>query len=62
MPRGSIRHMRSGTWLLRWEAPRSADGKRRQCQKTFHGTRREAEAELARLMEAGIAQLTQQRP
>ncbi len=45
-----------GTWYLRVEIDRGADGKRRQRRETFRGTKREAEVhlrELLRLAESG---------
>jgi len=46
--KGHIQGRGDGRWLLKWDAPRGIDGKRRQRYKTFKGTKREAENALAK--------------
>lgn len=48
--RGSIRQRSPGSWFLKVELPRKADGRRRQHIETIRGTRREAEKRLAQLV------------
>lgn len=50
MARGSLERMDSGSYRIRWEEPRGADGKRKQRQKTMAVTKRVAEAELNRII------------
>ncbi|MFZ1123624.1 MAG: hypothetical protein WAN59_00605, partial [Candidatus Baltobacteraceae bacterium] len=40
----------AGSWYLRVELPRSADGKRRQRREVVHGTKRDAERRLRVLL------------
>jgi integrase len=49
MAKGTIKR-RGRSWVLRWDKPRSTDGKRQQGFKSTRGTKKEAEAELHRLM------------
>lgn len=44
--RGHIDSRGKGTWRIRWEAPRGADGRRRYRGETIHGTKKEAEGVL----------------
>lgn len=48
--KGSISQRAEGSWTLRFDLGRDADGKRKQKVVTFRGTKREAERELTRLM------------
>lgn len=48
--KGHIHPRGEGRWLLKWDAPRGADGKRRQRYKTVKGTKREAQTALAKLI------------
>jgi integrase len=48
--KGSIRQRSKGSWALTFDAGRDANGKRRQKSVTVRGTKREAERELARLL------------
>ena len=48
--RGNIEQRGENTWRIRYDLPLGPDGKRRQARVTFHGTRREAERELTRLL------------
>ena len=50
MARGSVRRRSSSSWELRWDGPRTEDGKRNPQRKTFRGSKKAAEAELNRLM------------
>lgn len=51
--RGHIRQRAKGSWSLVVDVGRDpSTGKRRQVWKTFHGTKKQAEAELARLVSA----------
>ncbi len=50
--RGTIRQRSKGSWQLIFDAPREADGKRRQARQTIHGTKKEAEAKLRELLTA----------
>ena len=50
MARGSVTKTKSGSWLLRWDVPRRANGSRNQLQKTMGGNKKGAEAELARIL------------
>jgi integrase len=49
MAKGTVKR-RGRSWVLRWDKPRSPDGKRQQGFKSIRGTKKEAEAELHRLM------------
>jgi integrase len=49
-PRGHIRQRGPNRWELKFPAEASEDGRRRPVYKGFRGTRREAQAELARLL------------
>lgn len=54
MARGHIRQRGKGKWVVVYDLPRLADGKRRQKWVTVHGTKRDAQATLNRLLvEAG---------
>ncbi len=48
--RGHLQQRSPDTWRLKVYVGRSADGKRRYLERTVHGSRREAERELARLI------------
>ncbi len=48
--RGHLQQRSRDTWRLKVYVGRSADGKRRYLERTVHGSRREAERELARLV------------
>lgn len=48
--RGLIRQRSPGSWTIHWDEPRAADGKRRQRNKSIKGTKREAEAELRKIL------------
>ena len=51
MPRGQIIARKTNTWLVRlYQGRDPATGKRRYLNKTVHGERTSAEAELARLL------------
>jgi integrase len=51
MSRGHIRASGRGSWEIKFDAPR-ADGKRQVRYVTFRGTKREAQAELTKLLAA----------
>ena len=48
--RGSIKRRSKGSWTLIFDLPRSVDGKRRQKWVALHGTKREAQQELTRIL------------
>lgn len=48
---GSVRHLGRDKWQVRYEIGTDADGRRIQKSFTWHGKRREAEAELRRRLE-----------
>lgn len=48
--RGHLQHRSGDTWRLKVYLGRSADGRKRYLERTVHGTRREAERELSRLV------------
>jgi integrase len=48
--RGHLQQRSRDTWRLKVYVGRSADGKRRYLERTVHGSRREAERELVRLV------------
>ncbi len=49
--KGHVAHGHApGSWYLRVELPRSADGKRRQRREAVHGTKRDAERRLRALL------------
>ena len=48
--RGLIRQRSKGSWTIHWDEPRGPDGKRRQRNKAVKGTKREAEAELRKIL------------
>jgi integrase len=48
--RGHLQQRSRDTWRLKVYVGRSADGKRRYLERTVHGSRKEAERELARLV------------
>jgi len=48
--RGSVSKRGKSSWRIRFDLERGADGKRKQCESTFRGTRKEAEEELVRLL------------
>ena len=48
--RGTIKQRAKGTWTVWWDEPRAADGKRRQRNKSVRGTKRDAEAELRKIL------------
>ena len=48
--RGHLQQRGRNTWRLKVFLGRSTDGRRRYIERTFRGTRREAERELARLV------------
>ena len=48
--RGTIKQRAKGTWTIWWDEPRGADSKRRQRNKSAKGTKREAEAELRKIL------------
>jgi integrase len=48
--KGSIRQRSKGSWTITFDAGRDANGRRRQKSITVRGTKREAERELARLL------------
>ena len=48
---GTIRK-RGKSWTIWWDEPREIDGKRRQRNKSIKGTKREAEAELRKILTA----------
>jgi len=45
--RGSIKPLSKGKWRVKWDAPKGADGTRRQHEHRFSGTKAQAEAFLA---------------
>lgn len=47
---GSILKRGKNSWLLRYELPRRADGKRRQGTETVHGTKKDAEKRLREIL------------
>jgi len=49
---GSIRQRADGSWELKYDLPRSPEGKRRQKTETVRGTKRQAQEALTRLMHA----------
>ena len=60
MARGTVRtgsegSWPRGSWELRWDEPRGEDGKRRQKSKVFRGTKKGAQAELIRIVEAELS-------
>jgi integrase len=61
MSRGHIRQRAPGTWSLKYEGPRAADGRRASFYKTVRGSKREAAIELARL-QAAVADNTHVAP
>ena len=48
--KGHVRQRGKGTWSIVLEMPRGPDGRRRQKWHTVHGTKKNAERELARLV------------
>lgn len=48
--RGHLQQRSRDTWRLKVYVGRSADGRKRYVERTIHGSRREAERELARLV------------
>lgn len=48
--RGHLQQRSRDTWRLKVYVGRSADGRKRYVERTVHGSRREAERELARLV------------
>lgn len=50
MARGSIRQRSRGSWSITFDAPRGADGKRKQKTLTVQGTKRQAQAELTAIL------------
>jgi integrase len=52
MSRGHLRQRSPGSWTVKYEGPRGADGRRTTFYKTVRGSKREAAAELARLQAA----------
>ena len=48
--RGHLQQRSRDTWRLKVYVGRSADGRKRYVERTVHGTRREAERDLARLV------------
>ena len=54
--KGSMKKRLSGTWEVKFELPRGADGKRRQRTVTVHGGTRDAELVLAKHI-AGMAKM-----
>ena len=52
MSRGHLRQRSPGSWSIKYEGPRGADGRRVTFHKTVRGNKRAAMAELARLQAA----------
>ncbi len=52
MARGYIRKRGERSWQLAYDAPRGADGKRRQRYETVRGTKRQAEARLTQILDS----------
>ncbi len=50
MATGYIRKRGNRSWQLTYDAPRGADGKRRQRYETVHGTKRQAQARLNEIL------------
>ena len=48
--RGHLQHRSGDSWRLKVYLGRSADGRKRYLERTVHGTRRDAERELSRLV------------
>lgn len=48
--RGTIKQRSKGTWTIWWDEPRGPDGKRRQRNKTFQGTKRHAQEKLNEIL------------
>lgn len=48
--RGTVRARGKGTWQVQVYAGRTPDGRERRVARTIHGTRRQADAALARLV------------
>ena len=52
MSRGHLRQRSPGSWTVKYEGPRGADGRRTTFYKTVRGSKRQAATELARLQAA----------
>ena len=52
MARGYIRKRGERSWQLTYDAPRGADGRRRQRYETVEGTKRQAQARLTQILES----------
>lgn len=50
MATGYVRKRGNRSWQLTYDAPRGADGKRRQRYETVHGTKRQAQARLSEIL------------
>ena len=44
--KGTVQEHGKNTWRLKWELPRSADGRRHQGSKVVHGSKAEAQSQL----------------
>ena len=48
--RGTIKKRAKDSWTIWWDEPRRSDGKRRQRNKAVKGTKKDAEAELRKIL------------
>jgi hypothetical protein len=48
---GYLRQRAPGTWTIQWSLPKDKDGKYCKASKTFYGKKRDAQAELDRIVQ-----------